>query len=63
MAKYPEKCKKLLNLILEYLTSAKHITVNHADAAKYEYFNFLQTIAKKNVSAFQDFQADETRLD
>ena len=41
----------------------KLATSNRADAAKNEYYNFLQTVVKKNLAAFQNYQIDENRLD
>ena len=63
MAEYPETCKKLFEKILEKLVICKHVTSPQADAAKNEYSNFLQTVVKKHVPAFQDYQIDENRLD
>ena len=41
----------------------KHVTSTQADAAKNEYSNFLQTVVKKNLPAFRDYQINENRLD
>ena len=62
MDKYPDSCRKLLDQILEKLVSSKHFTEVNADAAKNEYANFLQTVATKNRSSFQDFRVDEVGL-
>jgi hypothetical protein len=63
MAECTEKCKKLFEMILQKLVSSKQITATRAYTAKTEFLNFLQTIVKKNLLAFQDYQVDETRLD
>ena len=41
----------------------KHVTSTQADAAKNGYSNFLQTVVKKNLPAFRDYQINENRLD
>ena len=63
MAEFPETCKKLFDKTLEKLVICKHVPSTQADAAKNEYSNFLQTVVKKNLPAFWDYQIDENRLD
>ena len=63
MVEYPETCKKLFDEILEKPVICKHDTSTQADAAKNECSNFLQTVVKKNLPAFRDYQIDENRLD
>ena len=63
MTEYPKTCKKLFDKILENLVICKHVTLTQADSAKNEYSNFLQTVVKKNLSAFRDYQIDENKLD
>ena len=63
MVEYPETCKKLFDKILEKPVICKHVTSTQADAAKNECSNFLQTVVKKNLPAFRDYQIDENRLD
>ena len=41
----------------------KHVTSTQADVAENECTNFLQTVVKKNLSVFWDYQIDESRLD
>ena len=55
--------QKLFDKILEKLVICKHVISTQADAAKNECSNFLQTVVKKNLSVFQDYQIDESRLD
>ena len=62
MAEFPDTSKKLFDEILEILLSSKHFTSAKANTTKSEYANFLQTIVKKNLMSFQDYQIDETSL-
>ena len=63
MAEYSEACRKLFDKILEKLVVCKNVTSTLADAAENEQSNFLQTVVKKNLPAFQGYQIDENRLD
>ena len=58
MAQYAETCKKLFDKILEKLVICRNVTSTQADAAKNENSNFLQTVEKKNLPAFWDYQID-----
>ena len=43
--------------------SGNHITAKHADDAKSQYSNCLQSVLNKNLVSFQENNIDEKRLD
>ena len=62
MLEQPEICEKIFEKILEKLVSYKKILAKDADAAKFEYSNFLTKIVKANKSDFVKFNKTSDRV-
>ena len=63
MLEQPEICEKIFEKILEKLVSYKKILAKDADAAKFEYSNFLTKIVKANKIDFVKFNKSSERVD